>query len=144
MPLESLHIRPTKRAAVTLLEAAGLPVSDLTDAHMEHFFYCGSLQSPTGLVGLEFCGEDVLLRSLVVAPSRRSAGLGATLLRQAEVHARTLGVRAIYLLTTTAGPFFRRHGYIATERASAPAAIRATREFSDICPASSELLCKEF
>ena len=142
MPLESLHTRPTRRSAVALLESAGLPVSDLTDAHMEHFFFCGPLQSPTGLVGLELCGEDALLRSLVVAPGRRGAGLGAALTRQAEQHARALGARAIYLLTTTAEPFFRRNGYVAADRASAPAAIRATREFADICPASSAFLFK--
>lgn len=143
MSAASIHARPTMQAAVLLLEAADLPVSDLTPAHMEHFFFCGPQQSPVGLVGLEFCGPDALLRSLVVAPVSRGAGLGKALTRHAERHARSRGARAVYLLTTTAEAFFRRNGYAAADRATAPAAIRATREFADICPASSAFLFKE-
>jgi N-acetylglutamate synthase-like GNAT family acetyltransferase len=65
------------------------------------------------------------------------------LTRHAVLHARARGARAVYLLTTTAEAFFRRNGYAAADRATAPAAIRATREFADICPASSAFLFKE-
>jgi len=138
-----IHARPGVRAAVTMLADAGLPVADLTDDHMEHFFFSGSLQSPTGLVGLEFCGQEALLRSLVVVPSSRGSGLGAALARHAEDYARSRGARAVYLLTTTAESFFKDRGYAAADRATAPAAIRATREFAAICPASSAFLFKE-
>jgi amino-acid N-acetyltransferase len=143
MGTEPVHARPTKQAAVRLLEGAQLPVADLTDAHMEHFFFSGPEQAPTGLVGLEFCGRDALLRSLVVTPASRGAGLGKALTRHAEEHARSHGARAVYLLTTTAAAFFRAHGYSVADRATAPAAIRATPEFADICPASSAFLFKE-
>jgi amino-acid N-acetyltransferase len=83
-----------------------------------------------------------LLRSLVVAPAHRDQGLGAALVRHAEAHARSRGARAVYLLTTTAETFFERQGYAAADRAQAPQAIRATREFADICPASSAFLVK--
>jgi amino-acid N-acetyltransferase len=142
MSLDFVRSHPGKPAAVALLNTAGLPVSDLTDAHMEHFFYCGAAHAPTGMVGLEFCGRDALLRSLVVAPAQRNKGLGAALVRHAEAHARSCGARALYLLTTTAQAFFARQGYAAADRAQAPQAIRATREFADICPASSALLVK--
>src|SRR6185295_17760833 len=69
-----------RRAGVTkLLESAALPTADLTDAHMKHFFFAGTADNPTGVVGLELCGSDALLRSLVVAKTDRSTGLGAAL-----------------------------------------------------------------
>ena len=133
---------PTRAAAETLLKAAALPTADLTDAHMEHFFYVGPPGSPSGLVGIEVCGDVALLRSLAVADSCRSTGLGSALVTHAEDHARAVGARALYLLTTTAEEFFRRRGYISAPRASAPAAIRQSREFADICPASSAFMVK--
>jgi len=36
-----------------LLQAQGLPASDITDEHLEHFFFVDSDGSPAGLVGLE-------------------------------------------------------------------------------------------
>lgn len=137
-------IRPDpQRAGVTkLLEAAALPTSDLTDEHMKHFFFAGVADHPTGVVGLEFCGSDALLRSLVVAESHRSTGLGAALTERAEQHALARGARSIFLLTTTAESFFAHRGYVAASRESAPAAIANTREFADICPASSAFMVK--
>jgi amino-acid N-acetyltransferase len=125
-----------------LLESADLPVSDLTDAYMEHFFYVGPASAPIGLVGVEMCGVDALLRSLVVNPEHRSAGLGQALVAHAESHARGQGARAIYCITTTAETFFRRRGYVDADRNRAPVAVRETREFSAICPASAALLVK--
>ena len=135
---------PSLAGAVALLERAGLPVSDLTDAHLNHFFYCGSAAEPDGLIGLELYGQQALLRSLVVAPALRSKGMGGVLLGHAESHAREAGVQSIFLLTTTAETFFRQRGYVTMDRANAPASIRATREFADICPASSAFMVKHF
>ena len=137
-----IQSRPSLHAAIELLTSAGLPTSDLTEAHLAHFFYSGSAAAPSGLVGLEFCGPYGLLRSLVVIPAFRSCGLGRALLDYAESHARAEGARSLFLLTTTAESFFHRHGYATAERASAPAEIRSTREFADICPASSAFMVK--
>jgi DNA-binding transcriptional ArsR family regulator len=57
MATEPIHARPSRQAAVLLLEAASLPAGDLTDAHMEHFFFSGAPSSPSGIVGLELCGQ---------------------------------------------------------------------------------------
>jgi amino-acid N-acetyltransferase len=135
-------MRPAVSTAAALLEASGLPSSDLTEAHMATFFYCGPSEAPFGLVGLEFCGNDALLRSLAVSPGRRGSGLGAALLEQAESFARARGARAVFLLTTTAEDFFSRRGYAAAARETAPPAIRTTREFADLCPASSAFMVK--
>jgi amino-acid N-acetyltransferase len=124
-PTHPVHLRPTLGGAARLLASAELPSEDLTDGHLEHFFWVGNASTPHGLIGLELHEEDALLRSLVVAPDRRGTG-----------------VSAIYLLTTTAEQFFRRRGYVEADRALAPSAIRATREFADLCPASSAFLVK--
>jgi amino-acid N-acetyltransferase len=135
--------RPPLASAVALLASARLPTDDLTPAHCENFFYTGPAEAPTGLVGLELLGEVALLRSLVVSAQRRGLGEGLALLNHAENQAREHGVRALYLLTTTAEDFFARHGYRRAQRDAAPAAIRGTREFAGICPASSAFMVRE-
>lgn len=139
-PSSIISARPALAAVVALLAGARLPTEDLTPAHCEDFFFTGPADAPTGLVGLEILGEVALLRSLVVAPGRRGRGEGLALLHHAENVARARGVTALYLLTTTAEAFFARHGYQPAARDSAPAAIRATREFAGICPASSAFM----
>ncbi|HUQ09268.1 MAG TPA: arsenic resistance N-acetyltransferase ArsN2 [Steroidobacteraceae bacterium] len=139
----AISVKPDLEAAVALLAAAQLPTQDLTERHCEHFFFAGTRASPSGLVGLELYGDVALLRSLVVADSCRNTGDGTRLLSHAEAHARAHGVRALYLLTTTAESFFARRGYARAERTTAPPAIRATREFSGICPSSSAFMSKQ-
>jgi amino-acid N-acetyltransferase len=134
--------RPPRSTAVALLQPQGLPVSDISAEHLEHFFFVGPDGSPTGLVGLELYGTDALLRSLVVAENVRGKGLGSTLINHAEQYAASKGVRSIYLLTTTAEAFFKRLGYERIERSHAPTSIEQTREFADLCPASSAFMLK--
>ena len=142
MNIATIHARPPRTTAAALLDTADLPSADLTDGHMEHFFFCGSAEAPLGLVGIELCGASALLRSLVVKPDTRATGLGSALVERAEMHAREHGAKSMYLLTTTAASFFERRGYVAAPRDSAPAEIGATREFADICPASSAFMVK--
>lgn len=117
-------------------------MSDLTDSHCEHFFFAGDAAAPSGITGLELYGNAALLRSLVVLPVRRASGVGTALVQHAETFARGVGVREIYLLTTTAEAFFLARGYQLARRESAPEAIRSTREFADICPASSAFMIR--
>ena len=135
--------RPPLASTVALLAHANLPTEDLTEAHCDHFFFAGPASRPTGLVGLELLGDVALLRSLVVGADRRGHGEGSALLEFAEHYARDRGVRQLYLLTTTAEAFFLKHGYLPVARDSAPPAIRATREFAGICPASSAFMVRQ-
>jgi len=57
--------------------------------------------------------------------------------------ASDLGSERLHLLTTTAELFFARRAFVSAERASAPLAIRQTREFADVCPASAAYLIKD-
>src|SRR5262245_25814062 len=128
----SIGRKPPHAAAAALLESVSLPRADLTDAHMEHFFYCGTPAQLTGLVCVELRGKAALLRSLVVTEKHRSTGMGAQLVEHAERYARTSGAEAICLLTTTADAFFANRGYQVAPRENAPPEIRNTREFADI------------
>jgi amino-acid N-acetyltransferase len=136
--------RPPRATAVAPLQAQGLPVSDITDEHLEHFFFMGSDGSPTGLVGVEIYGADALLRSLVVAETARTQGVGSTLVQHAEDYAASRRVNAMYLLTTTAESFFERRGYRRVDRNEAPQTIQSTAEFASLCPASSAFMIKRF
>jgi amino-acid N-acetyltransferase len=135
--------RPSRSTAVALLMAQRLPVSDITDEHLEHFFFTGSEGSPTGLVGVEIYGAEALLRSLVVAQAARTHGIGSALVQHAEDYAAARRVDSMYLLTTTAESFFARHGYRRVDRTRAPLSIQSTAEFAGLCPASSAFMIKE-
>ena len=134
--------RPPHLSVVALLEAEGLPASDLTEAHLEHFFFTGTDGAPSALVGLEIYGEAALLRSLVVSTTARTQGLGSALVLHAEVYAAAHRVRSLYLLTTTAEAYFEHRGYRRIDRLEAPPSIQSTREFSSLCPSSSAFMIK--
>ena len=134
--------RPTLAAAKSLLAAGQLPTSDLTEEHCRSFFFVGVPELPLGIVGLELFSDVALLRSLVVRSGHQHSGFGSALVDHAEAYARRNGVRALFLLTTTAQSFFEKHGYANTPREAAPDAIKATPEFAGICPASSAFMTK--
>ncbi len=142
LPSGAISLRPERAAVLTLLESAGLPTADLAEGILEHFFSMGPRPQPYGVVGLEIHDNVALLRSLAVSPQNRSAGAGSRLVSHAEDYARSLGVEVVYLLTTTAEPFFAKRGYRRIERSEAPESIRSTREFSEICPVSSAFMAK--
>ncbi len=119
-----------------LLRAADLPAGDFAD-HLAHFLVARQEGAVIGAVGFELHGRDGLLRSLVVAPERRGAGLGDALVRRLAAQARREGVERLYLLTTTAEAFFARRGFAKIARAAVPAAIAGSREFQSLCPASA-------
>ncbi len=127
---------------VAALRDAALPYEDVGD--------CGGrfyrLDGPNGLVGwggLERYGSHALLRSVVIPPARRGTGGGRTLVTRLCDEAARLGVMRLWLLTTTAAGFFATLGFREVERGEAPAAIRSTREFRDICPASATCMARD-
>lgn len=139
---QTIAVGPAPASARGLLAAANLPTSDLTDEQLTKFFYCGAAAAPSALIGIEIHGADALLRSLVVDPTLRSSGIGSALVAHAEAHAAKHDVGTLYLLTTTAEVFFAGRGYRRIDRSAAPAAIRSTKEFAGLCPASSAFMFK--
>lgn len=137
-----IHRQPTAAIVTALLEAAGLPAGDLHAAMLAHFFAVGDPEAPAGVIGVELYGRDALLRSLVVRESERHRGTGRALVAAVENYAYTAGVCSVYLLTETAMPFFSSLGYSVLARQHAPPAIRATTQFSTLCPDSADLMHK--
>lgn len=125
-----------------LLRACDLPTSDLDTSASLRLYGCTDGAHVLGLVGLELYGEVALLRSLAVDPAARGQGHARALVRAAEQAAAEAGVRHLYLLTTTAAPFFAALGYANAERTNARGAIAATPQFSGLCPASSSFMMK--
>ena len=134
--------RPPQSGVVALLEAEGLPVSDLTASHLEHFFFTGSYGAPNAIIGLELYGPDALVRSLVVGSAARTQGVGTALVLHAEEYAAAHQVRTLYLLTNTAERYFEHRGYRRIDRIAAPPAIQFTGEFASLCPARSAFMIK--
>ena len=140
------RIEPATRedvpAIAALLQAAGLPHEDFAP-HVRHFVVARNDDEVVGAIGAEVCGEDALLRSLVVTPSWRYGGVGGELLRKLEADAAGWGVHRWWLLTTTAGEFFTNRGFREVSRSEAPPAIAATGEFRELCPSVATCLSRE-
>jgi N-acetylglutamate synthase-like GNAT family acetyltransferase len=129
-------------AIVRLLDAADLPHSDLAPEHLAHFLVVRDGDAIVGVVGMEVRADAGLLRSLAVAADRRGGGWASRLVDALEARARELGIRTLFLLTTTAEGFFARRGYTAADRATVPDAILATEEFRSICPSTAACMSK--
>lgn len=124
------------------LEAEKLPADDIGLPDRAFFEFHDS-QGPIGYGGLEGEGADLLLRSIVVRPERRSEGFGTQIVAALEAIAQARQARRLHLLTTSAPTFFRHLGYRDTARDDAPVAIRATAQFAGLCSASAAYLSKD-
>jgi amino-acid N-acetyltransferase len=130
-------------AIAALLRAAKLPHDDFAP-HLTHFLVARNGGGKVvGAVGAEVCGVDGLLRSLVVAPSQRGAGLGGRLVDELERRAGAWDVRHWWLLTTMAEKFFAARGFRGAARDEAPEAIRRTGQFSGGCGCSAVCMTRE-
>lgn len=127
----------------TLLGAVGLPASDLTEEHLEHFRILRDDDRLCGIVGLEVYGPVGLLRSLAVHPDVRGSGYGHALVLDVEAYGRSQLVSAVYLLTTTATAFFERLGYSVIDRDQVPPDVAASPEFDRLCPADATCMWKQ-
>jgi len=124
-----------------LLVENGLPTADLRAEHLAHFRCVPDGRG--GLLacaGLERLGEVALLRSVAVVAAARRRGLARELVATLEADAREQEVKALYLLTTNAAGYFARLGYIQIAREDVPPAVRASHEFSVLCPTSASVM----
>jgi amino-acid N-acetyltransferase len=125
-----------------LLADSGLPLNGVRES-LGDFVVAESGADVVGVAGLEICCDDALLRSVAVAPSWRSRGLGRQLVTHAIARAEARGLRALYLLTTTAEHYFPSFGFATIDRAAVPQAVRETDEFTTACPASATVMTRE-
>lgn len=140
---------PTIRAAApgdrtridALLAANALPLDGLPDT-LDGFVVAEDGDALVGVAGLEPCGDDALLRSVAVDATRRAQGLVGALVARVIADAEHRGIRALYLLTTTAERWFRAFGFTTLTRDVVPDAVRATAEFREVCPASATVMMR--
>jgi arsenate reductase len=130
----------TDPALAAALHAAGLPTDDLAEPGRQFFAYDALEGTRLGYGGIEALGADALLRSLVVLPAARRQGTGAGIVALLQRRAFDAGARRAWVLTTDAAAYFERAGYKVAARDAAPAAVLATRQASNLCPASATLL----
>lgn len=127
-------------ALAAALGQGRLPAPDPGAASSRYFRFSTVAGQPVGHAGFERSGADVLIRSLVIEPSRRGSGLAGSLLAILLRRAFDDGARQAWLLTTTATSLFVRYRFDPVPRAEAPAALLASRQFQLDCPTEATLL----
>ena len=126
---------------IRLLQASKLPAEDLPI--VLHGFYIAKEEGRIiGLIGMEPYSSFGLLRSMVVDPDYRNRQVAGKLVQLLEEQALAGGVRAMYLLTETAEIYFGKKGYISISRDEVPAEVKASSEFSHVCPVSAVVMKK--
>lgn len=138
----SYGLSPKLESMLTLLSENDLLTEDITAAKLQHFIGAYHHEKLVGVGGVEFFGENSLLRSLSVNAGYQGMGIGSELLERIEQYARTLHVKRLYLLTHTAETLFLGSGYLTVQRMDAPSEIARSSQFESLCPADSSLMAK--
>lgn len=137
------RIRPATPADLPrveqLLTDSSLPLTGVREA-LKDFVVAEAGDDLVGVAGLEVCCNDALLRSVAVRPEWRSKGVGRALVTRAISDAESRGLRALYLLTTTAERYFPSFGFKQITRDEVPDDVRKTNEFTTACPASATVM----
>jgi len=141
--ITDVQVRPATpedlSAVEDLLTRSDLPLDGVRES-LRSFVVAEREGKLVGVAGLEECGDDGLLRSIAVDPEWRGRGLGRTLVERVIADAESIGLRALYLLTTTADKYFPTFGFRKTTRDAVPAPVQATAEFSGACPSSATVM----
>lgn len=127
-----------------LLVASELPLDGLTDHFPGGYVVARRAEGDlVGVAGVEVFGDAGLLRSVAVAASLRGTGLGRALVEDRVQWASLRGLGTLYLLTSTAADFFARLGFERVARESVRDAVRASLEFTSVCPVSATVMARE-
>lgn len=129
-------------AVHALLERSGLPTRDLESARPE-FAVIREDARVIAAGALQRFATAALLRSVVVAPDLRGAGLGRLIVHELERRARAAQITRLILLTETAVDFFARQGYRTIDRSRAPQDMQESDEFRSLCPSSATCMARD-
>jgi amino-acid N-acetyltransferase len=120
----------------SLLKASNLPADDLNfNKDLLVGYFEGNILVGTG--GLEVYGDYGLLRSLSVKLGIRGKSVGTNITEYLIDEAKRRKLKAIFLLTETARGFFIKRGFTDVPRDSVPDPLKASSEFSHVCPTSA-------
>ncbi len=129
-------------AIEALARQNGLPTEVVGASFPDAYVVARRGDTVIGVAALEVHGGSALLRTVAVAPAERGRGVGIALVADRMSSARSQGLEAVYLLTTTAAPLFQRFGFVEADRAGVPPALALSPEFAALCPASA--VCMRF
>lgn len=133
----AIRLRPATARDLTavlgLLHDAGLSASGV-EAHFPAGYVVAYDREEivVGAAGLERHGDEGLLRSVVVAPGHRRAGVGRMLVEDLMRLATRGQLQAVYLLTPMAVESFAEVGFEGIAREAIPAPVRASSPLADV------------
>jgi amino-acid N-acetyltransferase len=119
-----------------LLRECRLPPGGI-DPHLANFIVAKNEDGLAGIVGIEVYDSCGLLRSFAVDGALRGKGLGSELYRLALERAKELGLKSLFLLTTSASGYFSKRGWTNVDRRRVPYALNASIEFRGACPVTA-------
>ncbi|MCU7844243.1 MAG: GNAT family N-acetyltransferase [Candidatus Thiodiazotropha sp. (ex Monitilora ramsayi)] len=125
-----------------LLRACRLPSDDIAD-HVQNFVIVEVADEIIGVGGLQVCGREGLIRSIVIAQDYRERGVAEKLYRILEECARSIRIDALYLLTESAEGYFSRLGFTTIERGDVPRSITETQQYQTLCPSSAKVMIRK-
>jgi N-acetylglutamate synthase-like GNAT family acetyltransferase len=128
------------RGALELLGRSELTQQDVSEGWGHYFVVREDDGRVIGVAGLELHAEDGLLRSVAVDEDYRGQGLAAALIEAVLERAQRVGLRSVYLLTTTGRDYFARRGFKDCARDAAPPLIRESWEFKSGCPSTAAFM----
>jgi amino-acid N-acetyltransferase len=146
--MNEVQIRPAEASDLAtveaLLRAASLPLAGVQDFFPAHYAVATRAGEIVAAIGVETYGSHGLLRSAVVADAARGTGVGSQVTHERLAWSRSRGLQDVYLLTTTAAPFFEKLGFVVVSRAEVPAEVQHAPEFASICPSSAVVMRLKF
>jgi amino-acid N-acetyltransferase len=136
------HVKTEKEleSLKNFLKVNQLPADDLQLKNSLLLTYYNADDTLVGSGGLEFYEGKALLRSLAVSPELRGQQLGKQIVHDLLQQAREAGMNEVYLLTQTAFFFFQKLGFTEVQRDLVPAEIKASSEFSQMCPSTAQVM----
>lgn len=128
-------------AILLLLAESDLPTGGIDDDSIDGFAVATSPDGQlVGCAASEVHGTSGLLRSVAVASDLRGFGIGRSLVDDRVAWSRARKLKSLYLLTTTAPSYFERLGFERVERASVPAPVSSSAEFTELCPSTAVVM----
>lgn len=119
-----------------LLRQNQLPTEGARE-HLNDFLLACTQHGIVACAGLEIYGQTALLRSVATGESVRKQGIARQLCQCLMLQAGQQGLHQMVLLTTTAEHYFKRLGFVTSDRQSVPTEVRQSIEFRTACPASA-------
>jgi len=140
MQLRVVNSQHSLDEVLELLRVCKLPYRDIRLEDNLFVSYDDNSGTIIGSGGLEFYPPFALLRSVAVRENERGKSIGKQIVGDLLNIAKENGVHEVYLLTETAHEFFLNRGFRDVARENVPSEIKASSEFSAVCPVSASVM----